>query len=189
MDDLSARDFHWRADSKPWFVEQGIFPLAPLLPLTALFAFVAPVVAYLCGFAGVVLTAAESRKWIRTWRSVTDIRVAPDTGHLVLRQRYGRTRTYPLDSLTALRPLQVGAVSFVSAAPGEDEERTERDELLLRLCLGDRVHTTYPGPHRTAQLAPLVAALRRACPGMAVADTEFRRPIAVDDDERGASLG
>ncbi|MFF2845247.1 hypothetical protein ACFVT5_02795 [Streptomyces sp. NPDC058001] len=188
MDESSARTFHWRADHKPWYLEQGIFPVAPLLPLTVLFAFFAPGVAFVCGFAAVVVTAVGTRNWIRTWTSVTEIRVAPDTGHLVLRQRYGRTRTYPLDAVTALRPLQVGPVSWVSVKPGQDDERTERDELLLRLCVGDRVHTTYHGPYRTVQLAPLVAALRRACPGMVVAETELRQPTAVDV-ERGASPG
>lgn len=72
--------------------------------------------------------------------------------------------------------------------PGQDDERTEKDELLLRLDVGSAVYATYNTPYPTAAMMPLVTALQRACPGMVVAATESRRATFVDV-ERGMSPG
>lgn len=103
----------------------------------------------------------------------------------MLRQRYGRTLVHALDSLAELRPRQVGPVSL---ATGDEPDGAKRDELVLRLLVGGRPYTTYNACRAAAELAPLLTALKVACPGVRVADTECDRPTSVDN-ERGMSPG
>ncbi|MFD6990358.1 hypothetical protein [Streptomyces sp. NPDC059943] len=183
--------FRWRARHKePWIYEEGAVAVGVLPPLTVLFSFVAPVVACLLGLWTVVGLAMSGPAWVRTWRSVVEVRVETEGGRrLLLRQRYGRTRAYPLDAVTAVRPLQVGLVSPVFVDDGDDDESWETDEMVLLLELGKASRTTYQAPHITsAHIAPLVEALRRACPHLVVAETEHRMRHA-GDLERGMSPG
>lgn len=183
--------FRWRAHHKePWIYEEGAVAVGILPPLAVLFAFVAPVVACLLGLWTVVGLALSGPAWVRTWRSVVEVRVETEGGRrLLLRQRYGRTRVYPLDAVTAVRPLQVGLVPPVFVDDGDDDESWEADEMVLLLELGGASHTTYQARHITsARIAPLVEALRRACPGLVVAETEQRTRHA-GDVERGMSPG
>jgi hypothetical protein len=182
------REFRWYAQHRHWFFEGGAFPVVVLTPLTVLLALVSPELAFVSGAWAVIWIFTSAGDWIDRWRAVVEVRVPTRDGQLWLRQRYGRTRTFPLDALTAVRPLQIGAVSWVMVEPGQGDERTEEDVLVLRLQLGSAVYTTYNTPHTAAAMMPLVAALQRACPGMVVAATEERRPRYVDV-ERGMSPG
>ncbi|NEA54621.1 hypothetical protein G3I60_10755 [Streptomyces sp. SID13666] len=191
MDDTRTVVFRWQAPyKKPWVFEEGAVTVCVLLPLTVLFSFVLPVVAFLLVPCVIYGIGCSGREWVRTWRSVVDVRV--ETGarrRLVLRQRYGRPRSYPLDAVTAVRPLQVGSVSRVMVDAGEDDEREETDEMALLLEVGKVSHTTYKAPHlSTATMWPLVEELRRACPHIVVAPTEYRMRYFVDV-ERGMSPG
>ncbi|CAM5378801.1 hypothetical protein SAVIM338S_01657 [Streptomyces avidinii] len=191
MDDTGTAVYHWRAGhEKAWISEGGAFPVCVLVPLTVLLAFVAPGAAWLLGLGTAFAIAFWGRGWARTWRSLTEVRV--ETGarrRLLLRRRYGRTRAYPLDAVTAVRPLQVGQVFHVMVKPGEDDERTETDEMVLLLEVAGAAHTTYAAPGISeASVRPLVEELRRACPGAVVADTEYRMRSYVDV-ERGMSPG
>lgn len=191
MDDTGTSVFRWRAGhQKQWIFEGGAFPVCVLTPLTVLLAFLAPSVAQPLGLGTAFAIVFWGRGWVRTWRTVTEVRV--ETGarqRLLLRQRYGRTRAYPLDAVTAVRPLQVGAVSRVMVEAGEDDERTETDEMVLILGLGRTTRTTYAARGiSTAAVRPLVEELRRACPRAVVAETEYRMRHYVDV-ERGMSPG
>ncbi|AQU68005.1 hypothetical protein BBN63_19030 [Streptomyces niveus] len=191
MNGMRTAAFRWRARYKePWIYEEGAVAVGVLPPLTVLFCFVAPVVACLLGLWTVFGLAMSGPAWVRTWRSVVEVRVEAEGGRrLVLRQRYGRTRRYPLDAVTALRPLQVGLVSPASFDDGDDDESWETDEMVLLVEVGGASHTTYQAPHITsAHIAPLVEALRRACPHVVVAGTEHRMRHA-GDVERGMSPG
>ncbi|MET9700861.1 hypothetical protein ABZY31_28655 [Streptomyces sp. NPDC006529] len=190
MDETGNRTYRWRMATRPLLREPGAVTIGVLLPLAAACAFLLPGLGLLLGLWVLALAATAGRRWLRVWRSVVEVRAEPGGGgRLVLTQRYGRTRTYPLDALTALRPVQVGLVSRVLVEPGEDDERTESDEIELLLELGTRVHGTYRAPHlTTAAVRPLVEALCRACPRAVVAPTEYRMRHAVDV-ERGMSPG
>lgn len=191
MDTMRTAAFRWRARYKqPWIHEDGAVAVGVLPPLAVLFAFVAPVVAFLLGLWTVFGLLLSGPAWVRTWRSAVEVRV--ETGgarRLVLRQRYGRTRVYPLDGVTAVRPLQVGLISPAVLDDGDDDESWETDEMVLLLEVGNASHTTYQAPHITSvHIAPLVEALRRACPHAVVAATEHRMRHA-GDVERGMSPG
>lgn len=191
MNGMRTAAFRWRARYKePWIYEEGAVAVGVLPPLTVMFSVVAPAVAFLLGLWTVVGLAISGPAWVRTWRSVVEVRVETQGGRrLVLRQRYGRTRAYPLDAVTALRPLQVGLVSPAVVDDGDDDESWETDEMVLLLEVGGVSHTTYQAPHITsAHIAPLIEALRHACPHLVVAGTEYRRRHA-GDVERGMSPG
>ncbi|MFI9102906.1 hypothetical protein ACIGXA_20525 [Streptomyces fildesensis] len=191
MDDTRTGVFRWQARyKKPWIFEAGAVILCVLPPLTVLFSFVLPSVAFLLGLCIAYGIGTSGREWVRTWRSVVDVRVETgDRRRLVLRQRYGRTRSYALDAVTGVRPLQVGRVSTVMVDAGEDNEREETDEMVLLLEVGKVSHATYKAPHlSTAVMWPLVEELRRACPHIAVTPTENRMRYYVDV-ERGMSPG
>jgi len=91
-------------------------------------------------------------------------------------------------ALSALRPLQIGSTFWVDVPPGEDNEYEEKDELVLGPDVDGKEFTTYNTLYATADMQPLITALRRACPGMVVHETESRRSTAVDV-ERGMSPG
>lgn len=191
MDNVGTKVFRWRAGRvKPWIFEEGAVPVCVLPPLALLCWPVAPGVAALLGLCGLMATAVWGRQWVRRWRSVVEVRV--ETGarrRLLPRGRHGRVRAYPLDAVTAVRPLQVGLVTGIDVGPGEDDERTETDEMVLLLEIGRAKRTTYAAPHiGTSAVGPLVEELRRACPGAVVAPTEYRMRPGFDV-ERGASPG
>lgn len=191
-EDTDTRDlwaFRWRAWPKHWFLECGGFPVLVLAPLAVVLAFLSPTWAVVSGAWSLGWIAYSARYWLPLWRSVVEIRVGRgDRARLLLRQRYGRTRTYPLSAVTALRPLQVGSVSWVDVEPGQDSEYEEKDELVLRLDVDGAAYTTYNSARTTAATQPLITALRQACPGMIVHKTESRRTTYVDV-ERGMSPG
>ncbi|HET6858245.1 MAG TPA: hypothetical protein VFH94_14285 [Streptomyces sp.] len=191
MDDTGTVVFRWRAGyKKPWVNEAGVVTAGVLPALALVFFFVLPVVAVLLGLWTLFGIGMSGREWVRTWRSVVEVRV--ETGgrrRLLVRQRYGRTRACPLDAVTAVRPLQVGRVSGVMATAGVAEELTTTDEMALVLEVGKVAHTTYRAPHiSTAAVWPLVEELRRVCPHIVVAETEYRRRPCIDV-ERGMSPG
>lgn len=191
MDDTGTVVFRWRAGyKKPWIFEEGAVTIGVLPPLTVLFSFVLPVVAFLLGLWTIFGIGLSGREWVRTWRSVVEVRVETgDRRRLLLRQRYGRTRTYALDAVTAVRPLQVGRVSGVMVDVEEYDERKQTDEMALLLEVGKVAHTTYGAPHiTTATIWPLVEELRRVCPHIVVAETEYRIR-SFFDNERGMSPG
>lgn len=170
--------FRWRAGyRRPWIHEDGAVAVGVLPPLAVLFAFVAPVVAWPLGLWTVVGLVLSGPAWLRTWRSVVEVRVETQGARrLVLRQRYGRTRAHPLDAVTAVRPLRVGPPSPAVPDDGDDDESWEADETVLLLEVGGAAgvaYTTYAAPHITpAHLAPLVEALRHACPHVVMAGSE-----------------
>ncbi|MEV5437666.1 hypothetical protein AB0K80_16880 [Streptomyces sp. NPDC052682] len=185
----SAWAYRWRAWPKPWFFECGGIPVLVLGPLAIVLAFFSLDWAFGVGMVSLVWIAHSARDWISLWRSVIEIRVGQgEQGRLLLRQRYGRTRSYPLSAVTALRPLQVGGISFSHVPPDWDDGYKEEDELVLRLGVDGSQFTTYNTPYSTADMQPVITALRRACPNMIVHKTEFRRVAAVDV-ERGMSPG
>ncbi|TFE38841.1 hypothetical protein E3E14_26825 [Streptomyces sp. ICN441] len=160
-----------------------------LAPLTVVLAFFSAGWAVMIGALSLWWIAYSARYWITVWRSVVEIRVGSrDHGRLLLRQRYGRTRTYPLTAVTSLHPIQIGSISWALVGPGQDDEYTEEDELVLRLEVDGAEYTTYNTPCTTAAMQPLIAALRHACPEMIVHKTESRRATFVDV-ERGMSPG
>ncbi|MEV1054992.1 hypothetical protein ACFWZR_04600 [Streptomyces sp. NPDC059017] len=190
--DRDAQDpsaFRWRAWPEHWFLECGGFPVLVLAPLAVVLAFFSVPWAVTIGALSLWWIAYSARYWIPVWRSVVEIRVGSgDHGRLLLRQRYGRTRTYPLSAVTSLRPLQIGSISYALVAPGQHDDYTEKDELVLRLNVDGVEYTTYNTPYTTAAMQPLITALRHACPDMIVSKTESRRATYVDV-ERGMSPG
>jgi hypothetical protein len=180
--------FHWRARTGHWFLECGGFPVLVLAPVAVMLAFVSANWAVVVGAFSLGWIAYSVRYWIPLWRSVVEIRVGRgDQGRLLLRQRYGRTRTYPLRAVASLSPLQIGSVSWAEVG-GQDCEYKEKDELVLRLKVDGTQYTTYNTPYTTAAMQPLITALRHACPDMIVHKTESRR-VAFIDVERGMSPG
>ncbi|TQE36104.1 hypothetical protein Sipo8835_10740 [Streptomyces ipomoeae] len=180
--------FRWKARPGHWFLECGGFPVLVLAPLAVVLAFFSVGWAVMIGALSLWWIAYSVRYWIPVWRSVVEIQVGSgDHGRLLLRQRYGRTRRYPLSAVSSLRPLQIGSI-FWALVPGKDDEYKEEDELVLRLDVGGAEYTTYNALYTTAAMQPLITALRHACPDMIVYETESRRATFIDV-ERGMSPG
>ncbi len=189
MDDNSRADRAlWTAYPKLWLFEPGGLPVGVLLPLAAALAPFWLDGALTLGVCAVLWICIGVAGWLPSWARVVEIRVDKEAGRLTLRQRYGRTRVHALDSLTELRPVQVGPASWVSVSSGEDDEYEEKDQMVLELRMGKRLCITYNTPHTTAAMARVISALKAARPQLRVTETEFRRPTFVDV-ERGMSPG
>ncbi|MFI6009630.1 hypothetical protein ACIBAG_12520 [Streptomyces sp. NPDC051243] len=165
------------------------FPILVLAPAAAVLAFFSAGWAFMVGASSLGWIAYSVRYWIPLWRSVVEIRVGRgEQGRLLLRQRYGRTRTYPLTAVNGLRPLQIGSISFASRGDGDVQDCEEKDELVLRLDVVGTEYTTYNHPYTEAQMQPLITALHHACTDMTVHKTESRRATYIGV-ERGMSPG
>ncbi|WAL93207.1 hypothetical protein [Streptomyces sp. Je 1-369] len=179
---------------KLWIFEPGGLPAGVLLPLAVVLAPLWPEGGLTLGLVAVVWMCVRLTGWLRHWATVVEIRVDEQAGRLRLRQRYGRTRVHALGSLTEVRPVQVGPVSWVSAGSGkyeeydEYDEYEEKDQVVLELRVGRRLYTTYNSPHSTSAMARAISALKAVCPGVRVLEPESRRPTFVDV-ERGMSPG
>ncbi|MEV7192196.1 hypothetical protein AB0N81_10330 [Streptomyces sp. NPDC093510] len=189
MDDNSrAGRALWVAYPKLWLFEPGGLPVGVLLPLAAALTPLWQDGGGTLGLVAVLWMCVRLTGWLRHWATVVEIRVDKQANRLMLRQRYGRTRAHSLDSLTELRPVQVGPASWVSVGPGEHDEYEEKDQVVLELRVGRRLYTTYNSPHSTSAMARAVSALKAVCPRMRVLEAESRRPTFVDV-ERGMSPG